>query len=124
MIDFDRVLTHPMDGEKLTEATLKTLTRDGKSVQERVDVEITLGRICLNALIGGIANETSVSADDHLARFLLAEKVKSGKHELSAEDTVLLKARVAKAYNSPLIAGQALLMLDPVAAPAKGKKAA
>lgn len=113
-IDFTQTLKD-MDGNDYPD-----ITRRGT---ETVTVPMTLSRVACNSLVGAVPNEKPCDGEEHLHRFMLAQRIKDNPAaELSAEDIALIKERIAKSYNIPLIAGQALAMLDPAAAAQAGPK--
>jgi len=60
--------------------------------------------------------ERDISAEEGLSRHMLAQKIyKQDKVSLTAEQIVLLKKLMPKAYNTPLLLGQVIDILDPAA---------
>lgn len=114
-INFNQVLKNIIDGEDMTE----NVRRANGKVET---IPFTLLRACLTALGGTAANEPPASANDQLQRFLLAEKINGiGPVELSADEIVLIKERLAKAYTAAAVVGQAIKLVDPGAAAALKK---
>lgn len=106
-IDFTRVLK-TMDGATLTELAQ---LGDGKPPES---VNATLGRIACNALVNSNQGERALPGDEQVKRFFLAQKVLgNAAAELSADEIVLIKDRIAKTYDKALVVGQAWEMLDP-----------
>jgi len=81
---------------------------DGEVIKDK-DKEVTLGSVCANALlVPQKEEEGAIKAN----KYDLALKVyKASEVEVSAEDVVLLKKAINKAY-APLIVGQAFRMLE------------
>lgn len=99
-IDFTRVLKN-FDGSEI--------------MHGNTTVPFTLSLCAVNALVSG-ANDPNLSGDQQLKQYLLAEKIDGKVVDLTSEEISLIKERINKTYNAPLIAGQALKMLDPVQA--------
>ena len=77
--------------------------------------DLTLKDIMVNALLAEFPDEQkTLSGADKLKRYRLAMDIMDAKIEidLCAEDMVLIKDMIAKAYNS-LVSGQAWEMLEP-----------
>ena len=62
------------------------------------DGDITLGFICIDALLATLPDEQkSPNADDYIRRYEFAKAIrKDGEMDLKAEDIVLLKSRILK----------------------------
>lgn len=104
-IDFTQPLK-TFDGANMTEVAVGP---DGKPTT----VVITLSRISCMALLGAAVNEPSADADEHLERFLLAQKIRDNKSAvLSSEEITRIKTRIARSYNNAILTGQAVAMLD------------
>ncbi len=89
---------------KLTDVFSGDVLKDGEK-------EVTLGVVCCNALL--VQDPETVKAEDKVKKFKLAVKlVNADSAEVVAEDIVLLKACINKAYKQPLIVGQAFGLLD------------
>lgn len=84
------------------------------------DKVLMLGDAAAIALLAPDApNGPQTAGDEKVKRFQLALKIRGAKDvKLSAEETALIKAQIAKDY-PPLIVGRAWALLDPAAAPAK-----
>lgn len=110
MIDFSPQLM-TFDGAPITEIGTGP---DGRPAT----FNVTLGRICWNALNNPIASEPPIPFDEHMKRYMLAERIKNANPRcpVNAEEIVLIKTRIAKMYTSSLHAGQAIKLLDPAAA--------
>lgn len=108
MVDFRIVLRNPVDNSEMTE---NIKGPDGKTQS----VPFTLSRACINALLGSAVNEQTATGEEHLHRWLLAQRINNAEAELSAEDIALIKARVSKMYAQALVVGQVLSLLDPAA---------
>jgi hypothetical protein len=66
-----------------------------------------------NALLSAFPDEKDISGDEKVKRFLLATRLHGQDSiDLSADEVVLCKRLVAKAYN-PLVVGQAWAVLEP-----------
>ncbi len=75
--------------------------------------DITLKTIATSSLLAAFPDEASLSGEDKFKRWQLASKIQSDKtDDLSIDDLALIKKLVAKFY-TPLVVGQAWLMLDP-----------
>jgi hypothetical protein len=105
MIDFSAVLTD-LDGVAFIDATA-----------DRKEVPLTLGRAAAAALTTPVQGVAQSSGADHLARMMLAMKVKDGGAlELSTEDVETIKQRIAGFYASSVVVGKCWLLLDPALA--------
>lgn len=73
----------------------------------------TVGSCCINALMASYEDEKGLSGDDKVKRLNLAQKIHSDKseYEYTAEDVVLLKKLVGKAY-APLVVGRVYEVLE------------
>jgi hypothetical protein len=110
MIDFDTVLKTPF-GDPLQDMVAPP-TADAPARY----APLTLAQLAVNAALAAPADGKTLSVAEHVDRFSLAQKVAGGgRIALSAEHVALIKDAVARNYPS-LIAGQALLLLDPAAA--------
>ena len=95
-IDFTKKFTNFV-GEVLTEATSKR--------------EMTLGEVCIEALLAVDKSET-LDGMEKVRRYNLAQDIYSGKKDsLTSEDIVLLKELIGK-YYTPIVVGQAFPLLD------------
>ncbi|RWN47187.1 MAG: hypothetical protein EOS03_12580 [Mesorhizobium sp.] len=86
----------------------------GQKITDENGKETTLASCCVNALTLNFADETNLGGDVKLKRFLLAEKIADATVaiELTADETVMLKGVVAKAYGS-LVVGRVYRAVDP-----------
>ena len=76
---------------------------------------LTLARVASAALLQAYIDESTLAGEIKVRRFVLAMKVaEAGELELTAEETAMLKERVAKGYG-PLVVGRAWELLDPAA---------
>ncbi len=76
------------------------------------DATIQLKTISINALLASYQDEQTLSGEDKLSRYKLAQKIHvGGEQELSAEEASLLKRLIGKGY-SPLIVGQTYEMIE------------
>jgi hypothetical protein len=82
------------------------LMQDGKPV--------TLASVASGVLLMAFPDEgQTLSADEKIQRFRLAEKVVGGgERELKVEDIALIKKLVAKAYG-PLVVGRVFDLIEP-----------
>ena len=93
----------------------------GRALQEVEGVEMTLGRACVGALMAAYQDEQALEGEKKLGRWKLAQQiVEEGGDEpsyatldLRAEDVVLLKELVVKAF-ATVICAQACELLDGV----------
>jgi hypothetical protein len=75
--------------------------------------ELTLGLMATNALMGNFDDERSLSGDDKVRRFKLAQRVHHASEvDLTVEDVALIKKLIAKAY-ATLPCARAWELLDP-----------
>lgn len=85
---------------------------DGEQLKSPSDEPITVRTVCCDALLGTYQDEQNLSGEEKLQRYELAKKIHSDNEViLSAEEIVLAKKVVAKAWN-PLVMGQAWKILD------------
>lgn len=90
---------------------------------EREFYPYTLGRMCIEALLGFNPKETPDGAEK-LRRFLLAERIhQEPKPDLTTDEIVLCKTLIGTGFQT-LAAGQALLMLEPRTDPMTGEQLA
>ena len=109
-IDFAQVLVD-MDGETLQEPIPNKFEEDGKTPILR---DVTLGRLCSRALLQPGEDE-KIQGDEHLRRFLLAEKVHVKKivEIEKVESVVLIKECLAQAFPlNPIVVGQSFKMIE------------
>lgn len=92
--------------------TKKFTNFDGKPLTDQSsNKELTLGEICVEALLA-VDNKEVLDGVEKVRRYDLASEIHKGKKEsLSAEEVVLLKELVGK-YFTTIIVGQALPLLD------------
>lgn len=93
---------------------LKTI--DGKSLREAHEAgerDVLLSRLAVNALLVNYPDEQSLSGEDKVKRFKLAQLINDadGDVEVTAEQVSLLKSLIAKAY-TPLVVGQSYEILE------------
>ena len=93
---------------------LKTL--DGKALREAHESgerDVLLSRLAVNALLMTYEDERSLSGEDKVKRFKLAQQINDadGDVEVTAEQVSLLKSLIAKAY-TPLVVGQSYEILE------------
>lgn len=94
------------------------ISPDGKSCVSYIDV--TIGYAIAHALFMQFDDERSLSGDQKWARGELAWRIQHAKQsiDLTAEDVVVIKRCVGKAY-PPLVVQQVFPLLDPTAQPPK-----
>lgn len=86
---------------------------NGKVLNNDLGEPFKLRGILINALLAAFQDEQNLSGEDKLYRWKLANKINdSVELEVKAEDIVLLKKLVAKAY-APIISGQVWEILEP-----------
>ena len=105
---------HNVYGDPLKSQRVKPQTP--KEVEEKKPKEkedLTLKDVVVNALLAEFPDEKDLTGENKLMRYRLAMKIMDAKIEvdLVAEEIVLIKGLVAKAYAS-IVAGQAWQMLE------------
>lgn len=92
---------------------------DGKPVKDG-DVEVTLARAVVQALLNVFPDEPNLAGAEKMRRFLLAQKVHQAKGDfaLTDQERDLIKKLVEKAYG-PLVLGRVWAAIDPASAMAK-----
>lgn len=106
-INFDQNLV-TLDGENLIEQ-VKIKTDDGKGKVENKDV--LLKNVCIGALLSERQDEKA-TGEQKLERFELARRIhKGGIAEVTAEEIVLIKTRIATSHVT-LVVGQVYEMLE------------
>lgn len=89
---------------------------EGKPTKDGAEKDLTLGAVSCTALLAQYADEQSLSGDEKVKRFRLAEAaVKGGVQDIKVEDAALLKKLLAKAFG-PLVVGRAYDIIEPPAA--------
>lgn len=93
---------------------LKTL--DGQPLKEDHNgavSDVLLSRLAVNALLVNYPDEQSLSGEEKVKRFKLAQQINDadGDVEVTAEQVALLKSLIAKGY-TPLVVGQAYEILE------------
>lgn len=101
LVDFKMVL-QDLSGEEI-------LLREGEDAEPQV---LTLARVCERALLTG---DQHLNGNEKLTRFMLARRIHDAAEplRLTAEEIVLLKESVAKAW-SVLIYGLTVELLEDV----------
>lgn len=91
-------------------ATIKNL--DGVDIQksEADKSPVTLGWLCVNALLTEVPGKT-MAPDQKFKRYELATVIKKGVHEVTSEQIVLLKEAVGEVW-PPLYVGVAWNLLE------------
>lgn len=84
---------------------------DGKAL----DAGMTLRKVCVDALMFTYRGEEMLDGTTKLTRYMLAQRIHSGDAAVRAEDVVMLKDLIGRAYG-PAVVGPAYLMLDPAIA--------
>lgn len=70
-------------------------------------VVLTVGKICINALIQPQQGDDGESGEDKIKRSVLAERIlKKEDYKYSAEEIAMIKRRVNRANPSPLVVRQ------------------
>lgn len=90
---------------------LKTL--EGKPMEFKGDEKLTLGLVCVNALL--FPDEKEKDAIKKVEKFHLALRLSDKKvtePELTVEEVVLIKQCINIAYTQPLVVGKAHDMLE------------
>ena len=97
-VDFNRVL-YGLDGKPL-------LTPEGN--------ELTLRKVCSDALVIGLESDRETSGEEKLKRYLLGVDIYSSIYPLdvTVEQIALIKKLIEKGFPSPLVSGQAWKMLE------------
>jgi hypothetical protein len=75
------------------------------------------------AVVAMTMPDQEAAGEEKQRRYELAQKLFSGEVEMTIEEVALLKRLIAKAYPSPLVAGQAWHLLESSATLAVGKDA-
>lgn len=78
---------------------------------------LTLGIVCVNALLGQYADEQRLSGMQKTQRFELARRInnalkRNGMVKFAAKEIVTLQSVIPKMYNTN-VTGQAFVLLDP-----------
>ena len=86
---------------------------EGVPMTDEKNVVATVRASLCNALLAVYADEERVSGEEKLKRWKFAQKLYTAKDtvEIKAEEIVLLKTLVAKAY-TPMVSGQLWELLD------------
>jgi hypothetical protein len=87
---------------------------DGQPVQIGADKQTaTLSEVAINSLLAQFTEENTLPGSTKFAYYELARKVYKNKAcELSADEIVIIRDRIAKAYPT-MLAGPAIALLDP-----------
>lgn len=87
-------------------------TIEGEDIKIEEGKSFTLKNVAITALTTNFDDEKNISGEEKLARYVLACKIRSGGEcDLKADDIVLLKKLIGKAYGV-LISGQAWQILE------------
>lgn len=91
---------------------LDTVLTDFKGVPLKDGAEeVTLGVVCLNALL--IPNDEEKDMKQKIMKYRLAQDIyDTANAEFTAEDIVLIKKCINVAYTQPIIVGQACDLLE------------
>ena len=104
----------------MTVTVTQALTDFSGAALKLGDDELTLRRVCVEALLAQHPGET-VDGNEKLKRFQLAQKIHGAESiSLTAEEVALSKRLIGQAF-APLVSGQAWLLLDPACDPMTGK---
>lgn len=89
---------------------------DGNSIKEN-DIELTVGKVAVRALIAPFEDEQRLSVDEKFARGKLADRIYHATEplDLKSEDVTRLKLVVGKAF-TPYIVFRVLPLIDPAEA--------
>lgn len=76
---------------------------------------MTLGVLCIRALLAQYPDEQSLGVERKLERHTLAKKIQAGHGEidLKVEEVVMIKSLVGRAYSTEIV-GAAFDLIDPV----------
>lgn len=87
---------------------------DGRAIVAENEEIWTLKKVCLVALLSfrPLRQGESLSLEEQMKRFKLADKVEKGK-DLKSEDIVLIKNVVAHWFQAPALVGAAINALEP-----------
>jgi hypothetical protein len=90
---------------------------DEKGASKFKDVPITLGNVCIQALMAQFQDEPNLSGEKKVGRYALASKIHAAQKvedpvDLQSEDISLLKELVAKGFGVAVV-GPAFQLLDP-----------
>jgi hypothetical protein len=70
-------------------------------------VVLTVGRVCINALMQPQTGDDSENGEDKIKRAVLAERIfKKEEVKLTSEEIAMIKKRVNRGYSSPLVVRQ------------------
>lgn len=96
-IDWTQEL-HDIEGEAIRDTKIEGNRVVVRLDEEGLDVALTLGRACINALLTELQNENQTGAQK-FDRFKLAMQIANEpKKDVTAEDISLIKERVGKNY--------------------------
>jgi hypothetical protein len=84
---------------------------DGKVIPSASGKPATVKGVVIDALIATYQDEANLGGEEKLKRWELASKINKGDFDLTAEDIVLAKKLVGKAYG-PLVVGQVWNILE------------
>lgn len=93
----------------------KIVNLDGTAIvdDKGKDVTITVGTVCVNALMQPYQDEQNLAGEEKLKRMELARHVqKRDDYKFTSEDVALMKKLVNRAYPSPLVVSQAWAELE------------
>ncbi len=90
-------------------ANLKSF--DGKVLDAPDGKPATLKSVLIEALMAVFNDEQTLSGEEKLKRYLLAERVYKGESDFAHNEIALMKVLVGKAY-SAIIVGQVWKMLE------------
>jgi hypothetical protein len=84
---------------------------DGKVIPSASGKSAKVKGVVIDALIATYQDEANLGGEEKLKRWELASKINKGDFDLTAEDIVLAKKLVGKAYG-PLVVGQVWNILE------------
>ena len=83
---------------------------EGNETQKISSKDLTLGNAITDAVLIQV-DEATISEEDHLMRYGIYLKVRSGDTNFTEEETTLIKSCIVKRY-VPLFAGQLLTLIN------------
>lgn len=100
----------------MIDLTTPILALDGAAIPD-----VTVKKLCVEALLTPFADEPSLSGEDKVERFVLAHRLANVETiALRAEEIALIKRLVGKAY-APLAVGRVWAALDPASVDHAGR---
>lgn len=114
-IDMTQVLK-TMGGIPLKQTELLGMDKHGREIRKETEEPVTLGAVCVNALLDPRNDDPKTTGEIKLARFLLAQSIYQAKVsqepiEIGNSDIAMIKKLVSNVFPS-LVVGQTYLLLD------------